>query len=102
MGLLLNIIKLANDNIIKKNKPNLIDVIDCLMQLKLKNKSNLNLNLLQYLIEFFYFQKIQRNNNKNKIFIDYSKTIKLLNLFRKYNIDMHNVFYELKENIIHA
>ena len=101
-GMLLNIARLLKDYDIKINKINLIDIIDFLMQLNLKDKNNLNLNLLQCFIELFYFNEIKINSNKKKILLNYSKAIKQLNYFKKYNIDMNNVFYELKENIIYV
>ena len=45
---------------------------------------------------------IKKTSNKNKILFNYSKVIKQLNLLRKYNIDMNNTFYEIKENIVHG
>ena len=101
-GTLLNIVKIIEDFNAEESKFSLIDIIDYLIKLNLKNKSNLNINLLQYFIEFFYSKKIIGAKNKNKIFLNYSKAINQLNLFKKYNIDMNNVFYELKENIIHV
>ena len=101
-GTLLNIAKLLKEDVIGENELNLIDIIERLMELNLKSKNNLNLHLLQYFIELFYFKKIRTVSNKNKIFFNYSKAITQFNLFKKYNIDMNNVFYELKENIIHA
>ena len=45
---------------------------------------------------------LKKTNNKNKILLNYSSVLKKLNFFRKYNIDMNNTFYEIKENIIHG
>ena len=72
------------------------------MEFILKNKNNTNLNLLQNAIELFFFQELKKTNNKNKISLNYSKVINGLNFFRKYNIDMNNTFYEIKENIVHG
>jgi len=101
-GTLLNIVKIMEDFNSEENNLNLINLIDHLIKLNLKNKNNLNIFLLQYFIEFFYSKKITATENKNKIYFNYSKAINQLNLFKKYNIDMNNVFYELKENIIHV
>ena len=68
----------------------------------LKNKNNVNLNLLQNIIELFFSKKLQEAQNKNKISLIYSKVINSLNFSRKYNIDMNNTFYEIKENIVHG
>ena len=84
------------------NNPNLISVISNLMEFILKNKNNTNLNLLQNAIELFFFQELKKTNNKNKISLNYSKVLKSLNFLRKYNIDMNNTFYEIKENIVHG
>ena len=84
------------------DKINLMDVIFNLMEFNLTNKNNISLNLLQNTIELFFFKKIKKTSNKNKVFFNYTKVIKQLNLLRKYNIDMNNTFYEIKENIIHG
>ena len=72
------------------------------MEFNLKNKNNVNLDLLQNAIELFFYKKIKKYTNKNKILLNYSKVIKQLNLLKKYNIDMNNTFYEIKENIVHG
>ena len=90
------------NNVLDLNKNSLVHIISNLMDYYLKNKNYVNLNLLQNIIELFFFKKLNNTNNKNRILLNYSKTIKRLNLFRKYNIDMNNTVYEIKENIIHA
>ena len=101
-GTILNLIKLINEGVIDTNKTDLINVISNLMEFNLKNKNNINLNLLQNIIELFFFKELKKTNNKNKISFNYSKVLKSLNSFRKYNIDMNNTFYEIKENIVHG
>ena len=101
-GTILNLIKLINEKVIDISNPNLINIISSLMEFILKNKNNTNLNLLQNTIELFFFQELKKTNNKNKISLNYSKVLERLNFFRKYNIDMNNTFYEIKENIIHG
>ena len=101
-GTILNLIKLINEGVIDTNKTDLINVISNLMEFNLKNKNNINLNLLQNIIELFFFKEIKKNINKNKISLNYSNVLKRLNFFRKYNIDMNNTFYEIKENIVHG
>ena len=101
-GTILNLIKLINEGVIDMSNPNLIGVISNLMEFILKNKNNTNLNLLQNAIELFFFQELKKTNNKNKISLNYTKVINGLNFFRKYNIDMNNTFYEIKENIVHG
>ena len=101
-GTILNLIKLINEGVIDPNKADLINVISNLMEFNLKNKNNINLNLLQNIIELFFFKELKKTNNKYKISLNYSKVLKRLNFFRKYNIDMNNTFYEIKENIVHG
>ena len=101
-GIILNLVKLINEAVINLNNPNLIDIISNLMEFILKNKNNTNLNLLQNIIELFFFQELKKTNNKSKISLNYSKVLESLNSFRKYNIDMNNTFYEIKENILHG
>ena len=101
-GIILSLIKLINEGVIDMNNPNLISVISNLMEFILKNKNNTNLNLLQNAIELFFFQELKKTNNKNKISLNLSQVLNLLNFFRKYNIDMNNTFYEIKENIAHG
>jgi hypothetical protein len=101
-GIVLNLVKLINGAAIDVNNPNLINVISNLMDFILRNKNNINLNLLQNTIEFFFFQELKKTNNKSKISLNYSKVLESLNAFRKYNIDMNNTFYEIKENIVHG
>lgn len=101
-GTSLYLINLINKEIVNMNSSNLINVIYNLMDLILKNKNNTNLNLLQNIIELFFFQKLKKENNKNKISVNYSKVLERLNAFRKYNTDMNNTFYEIKENIVHG
>ena len=72
------------------------------MEFILRNKNNTNLNLLQNTIELFFFHELKKTNNKSKISLNYSKVLESLNFFRKYNIDMNNTFYEIKENIVHG
>jgi|TARA_B100002003_G_scaffold230587_1_gene240865 DNA polymerase-3 subunit delta' len=100
-GTILNFIKLINEGVININKVDLINIISNLMAFNLKNKNNINLNLLQNIIELFFFKELKKTNNKYKISLNYSKVLKRLNFFRKYNIDMNNTFYEIKESIIH-
>ena len=101
-GTILNLIKLINEGVIDTNKTDLINVISNLMEFNLKNKSNINLNLLQNIIELFFFKEIKKNINKSKISLNYSNVLKRLNFFRTYNLDMNNTFYEIKENIVHG
>ena len=101
-GTSLNLIKLINEGVIDTIDTELINVISNLMEFNLKNKNNINLNLLQNIIELFFFKELKKNNNKNKISFNYSKVLTRLNFFRKYNIDMNNTFYEIKENIVHG
>ena len=101
-GTILNLIKLINEGVIDTNKTDLINVISNLMEFNLKNKNNINLNLLQNIIELFFFKEIKKNINKNKISLNYSNVLKRLNFFRTYNLDMNNTFYEIKENIVHG
>ena len=101
-GTILNLIKLINEGVIDPNKADLINVISNLMEFNLKNRNNINLNLLQNIIELFFFKEIKKNINKNKISLNYSNVLKRLNFFRTYNLDMNNTFYEIKENIVHG
>ena len=101
-GITLNLVKLINEAAIDVSNPNLINVISDLMEYILRNKNSTNLNLLQNTIELFFFQELKKTNNKSKISLNYSKVLKSLNSFRKYNIDMNNTFYEIKENIVHG
>jgi DNA polymerase-3 subunit delta' len=101
-GIILNLVKLINEAAIDVSDPNLINVISNLMEYILRNKNNTNLNLLQNIIELFFFQELKKTNNKSKISLNYSKVLESLNSFRKYNIDMNNTFYEIKENIVHG
>ena len=101
-GTILNLIKLINEGVIDTNKADLINVISNLMEFNLKNRNNINLNLLQNIIELFFFKEIKKNINKNKISLNYSNVLKRLNFFRTYNLDMNNTFYEIKENIVHG
>ena len=101
-GTILNLIKLINEGVIDPNKADLINVISNLMEFNLKNKNNINLNLLQNIIELFFFKEIKKNINKSKISLNYSNVLKRLNFFRTYNLDMNNTFYEIKENIVHG
>jgi len=101
-GIILNLVKLIKEAVIDESNPNLINVISSLMEFILRNKNNTNLNLLQNTIELFFFQELKKTNNKSKISLNYSKVLESLNSFRKYNIDMNNTFYEIKENIVHG
>jgi DNA polymerase-3 subunit delta' len=101
-GIILNLVKLINEAAIDVSDPNLINVISNLMKYNLRNKNNTNLNLLQNTIELFFFQELKKINNKSKISLNYSKVLESLNSFKKYNIDMNNTFYEIKENIVHG
>jgi DNA polymerase-3 subunit delta' len=101
-GIILNLVKLINEADINVSNANLINLISNLMEFILRNKNNTNLNLLQNTIELFFFQELKKTNNKSKISSIYSKVLESLNSFRKYNIDMNNTFYEIKENIIHG
>ena len=101
-GTILNLIRLINKGVIDKNDPNLISLISNLMEFILMNKNNTNINLLQNAIELFFFNELKKTNNKNKISLNLSQVLNLLNFFRKYNIDMNNTFYEIKENIVHG
>jgi DNA polymerase-3 subunit delta' len=101
-GITLNLVKLINDAAVDVSNTNLINIISNLMEFVLRNKNNTNLNLLQNIIELFFFQELKKTNNKSKILLNYSKVLESLNFFRKYNIDMNNTFYEIKENIVHG
>ncbi len=96
-------VKAATESITKTDMdPDLINVISDLMEYILRNKNSTNLNLLQNTIELFFFQELKKTNNKSKISLNYSKVLESLNSFKKYNIDMNNTFYEIKENIVHG
>lgn len=78
-GTILNLINLINAGVIETNKPDLINVISNLMEFNLRNKNNINLNLLQNIIELFFFKELKKSNNKSKISLNYSKILKRLN-----------------------
>ncbi len=101
-GIILNLLNLIRKVGIDMSNPNLLNVITNLMEFISRNKNNTNLNLLQNTIELFFFQELKKTNNKRRISLNYSKVLEILNSFRKYNIDMNNTFYEIKENIVHG
>ena len=81
---------------------NLEDLILYLIDLNIKNKSNNNLIMLQNCIELYYFNKLKVSNDKSITLFNYSKVMKNFNLFKTYNLDMNNTFFQIKENIIHG
>ena len=99
---IINLVKLLRENNIEMDNLNLKNIIFNLMDHVLKNKNNKDLNLLQNTVELFFSQSLKKSNNKKKILLIYSKILNRLNFFRKYNIDMNNTFYEIKENIVHG
>ena len=101
-GNILNIIELINNEVIEPDNLDLKNVILNLIDFNINNKKKENLKILQNLLEIFFFKKLKEANNKNETLFNYSKTIKKLDFFKTYNIDMNNTFYEIKENIIHG
>ena len=101
-GIMLKIINLINQKIIDLNEMNINKTIFDFMEFVKKNKNNLNMDLLQNFIEIMFLKKIKETTDKNNISLKYSKVLQTLNFSRKYNIDMNNTFYEIKENIIHG
>ena len=101
-GNTLNLIKLIQNFSINAENFNLKKLIGRLMELNLKNKNNINLNSLQNAVELFFLKEIRKSKNKSRILLNYSKSINNFNLLKKYNIDMNNMFYCIKENIIHG
>ena len=101
-GVILNYTKFFEEQITDSKETNLKNIILNLMDFNKTDRSHINLFLLQNIIELFFYTKIVNTNNKVKVFANYSKAINHLNNFKKYNIDMNNTFYEIKENIIHA
>ena len=101
-GVILNYTRFFEEQITDSKETNLKNIILNLMDFNKTDRNHINLFLLQNIIELFFYTKIVNTNNKVKVFANYSKTINHLNNFKKYNIDMNNTFYEIKENIIHA
>ena len=101
-GVILNYTKFFEKQITDSKETNLKNIILNLMDFNKSDRNHINLFLLQNIIELFFYTKIVNTNNKVKVFANYSKAINHLNNFKKYNIDMNNTFYEIKENIIHA
>ena len=75
------------------------NIISKLIEYNLKNRNNSNLTLLQNIIEIFYYKKLSLSENKNVVLKNYSNTLKQIDLFKRYNTDMGNVFYEIKQNM---
>ena len=101
-GIILEYIEFFDGQLEKLKDADLKEIILKLMDFHKTNKSNSNLFLLQNAIELFFYNKIVNSTNKIKVFTKYSKVIKQLDYFKKYNIDMNNTYYEIKENIVHA
>ena len=101
-GTILNILDLIDIGILDKTNINLQNIISKLIEYNLKNRNNSNLTLLQNIIEIFYYKKLSLSENKNVVLKNYSNTLKQIDLFKRYNTDLGNVFYEIKQNIIHG
>jgi len=70
----------------------------------LSNNGNkkINYETVQYLIELFFHRKLLNAENKARIYFYYSKTVKLLDDYKKFNLDFNNISHQIEKNILYA
>ena len=86
--------------ITSENNEEYIEIISLFIQKYLKEKNPDDLNLVSLLIETFYSKLLISNPyNKFKIFFDRSNVLNKINLFKKFNLDSKDTFFNI-ENIL--
>ena len=61
-----------------------------------------NFTLLRNLIEFYIYKKIIISSKKTNILLLYSKLIAKIDSSMRYNLDLSNLFFEIKKNYLDA
>ena len=101
-GSILNLyLYLSKNNYLNKDF-NLNNIIVDLLNSDFSSYNNENFKLFIFLLEFSIYKKFSYSNNRNKIYDIYFNTLNKIHVSQKYNLDLKNLFFELKQNYINA
>ena len=79
------------------NDFDLNEVIFDLLNSDFPTYNNENFKLFIFLFELSMYKKFLNSNNRNKLYNIYFKTLNKINISQKYNLDLKNLFFELKQ-----
>jgi len=102
-GLLLNYMELLKN--LKLDNNNKYDLKEILIKIFNPNNSEnkkINYESVQSLVELFFHKKLLNSENKSRIYFYYSKTVKLLDDYKKFNLDFDNISHQIEKNISYA
>ena len=66
------------------------------------NIKHSNFSLLRNILELFIYKKLINSNNKTNIYSLYSRLMNKIDVSIKYNLDLNNLFFEIKKNYLNA
>ena len=87
---------------IDSDKDNLEELLIKIFSLNPNETKKINNESIQNLIELFFYNRLLSAKNKSKVYISYQKTIKLLDEYKRFNLDFDNISYQIKQNILYA
>ena len=101
-GLLLSYIELFKNLKLDNDSYDLKEILKEIFNLSNNENKKINYETVQYLIELFFHRKLLNSENKGRIYFYYSKTVKLLDDCKKFNLDFDNISHQIEKNILYA
>ena len=101
-GNTLNIFNYLNENNIFLENINSDNFIIEFINSFKDNIRHSNFKLLRNFLEISIYRKLEKSKNKKSIFILYSKLIRKIDITLRYNLDLNNLFFEIKKNYLNA
>ena len=101
-GFILNISKFLSDHKISLDMISFDELVFNLLFTKLKTINDSNFKIFNYLLETAFYNKFKNKKNKKHIYNIYSNINDKINLTKKYNLDLNNLIYEIKQSYLNA
>jgi DNA polymerase III subunit delta' len=101
-GEFLNLINFSLINNIDIKKNDLNDFLNILIKHNFYKKDNFIKSYIFNYIELYFLKMLNESNNKNDIFLFFTKFIKKINDTKKFNLDVDTLFMEFQSKILNG
>ena len=101
-GFLLNLYHIIAENGFLNKKIGLDDFLIKFIDTYKNNIKHSNFSILRNILELFIYKKLINSNNKTNMYSLYSRLINKIDVSIKYNLDLNNLFFEIKKNYLNA
>jgi len=101
-GEFLNLMNFSLINNIDIKKNDLNDFLNILIKHNFYKKDNFIKSYIFSYIELYFLKMLNKSNNKNDIFLFFTKFIKKINDTKKFNLDVDTLFMEFQSKILNG